>query len=69
MDDTFTFAKEESITFALEQLNSYHPNLQFTYELENVGNNSFFLIFWSLEKVIKNLKKLCTVNTQIRRFF
>ena len=69
MDDTFTFAKEESITFALEQLNSYHPNLQFTYELENVGKNSFFLIFWSLEKVIKNLKKLCAVNTQIRRFF
>ena len=27
VDDTFTFVKEESITFVLEQLNSYHPNL------------------------------------------
>ena len=41
VDDTFTFVKEESITFVLEQLNSYHPNLQFTYELENVGKLSF----------------------------
>ena len=41
VDDTFTFVKEESIAFSLEQLNSYHPNLQFTYELENVGRLSF----------------------------
>ena len=41
VDDTFTFVKEVSITFVLEQLNSYHPNLQFTYELENVGKLSF----------------------------
>ena len=27
VDDTFTFVKEESITFVLEQLNCYHPNL------------------------------------------
>ena len=42
VDDTFTFLKEESITFVLEQLNSYHPNLQFTYELVNVGKLFFF---------------------------
>ena len=41
VDGTFTFVKEGSITFVLEQLNSYHPNLQFTYELENVGKLSF----------------------------
>ena len=41
VDDTFTFVKEESIRFVLEQLNSYHPNLQFTYELENTGKLSF----------------------------
>ena len=27
VDDTFTFVKEELITFVLEELNSYHPNL------------------------------------------
>ena len=32
VNDNFIFVKEEPITFVLEQLNSYHPNLQFTYE-------------------------------------
>ena len=42
VDATFTFVKEESITFVEEQLNLYHPNLQFTYELViNQGNNKF----------------------------
>ena len=41
VDDTLTFVKEESIAFVLEQLNSYHPNLQFTCELENAGKLSF----------------------------
>ena len=33
-DDTFTFVNEECIIFVLEQLNSYHETLLFTYELE-----------------------------------
>ena len=37
VDDTFTLVKQESIAFIPEQLNPYHPNLQFTYELQNVG--------------------------------
>ena len=32
VDDTFTFVKEELITFVLEQLNFYHANLEFTCE-------------------------------------
>ena len=44
VDDTFIFVKEELITFVLEQLNSYHPNLQFTYELENIGKLPFLNI-------------------------
>ena len=39
--DTFRFVKEEIIILVLEQLNSYHPNLQFTYELEKVDKMSF----------------------------
>ena len=41
VDDTFTFVKEDSITFILEKFSSYYQNLQFTYELENVGKFSF----------------------------
>ena len=40
-DDTFPFVKEESVTFVLEKLNSYFPNLQSTYELEKLGKLSF----------------------------
>ena len=40
-DDTFTFVKEESFTLVLEQLNSYHPSLQFIHEIENIGKLSF----------------------------
>ena len=40
VDDTYTFVKEKSITFLQKQLNSYHPNLQITYEIENVGKLS-----------------------------
>ena len=41
VDDTFTFVKEDSIKFILEKFSSYYQNLQFTYELENVGKFSF----------------------------
>ena len=37
----WSFVKEESITFVLEQLNSYQPSIQFIYELENVGKLFF----------------------------
>ena len=39
--DTFTFVKKEPIRFVLEESNYYHPNLQFTFELENVDKLSF----------------------------
>ena len=41
VDDTFRFVKEESITFVLEQLNSYHPNLEFIEESESEGTLLF----------------------------
>ena len=48
IDDTFIFVKEKSNTFVLEELNSYHPHLQFTYDLENIGKLSFLavLVIW-----------------------
>ena len=39
-----SICKEESVKFVLEQLNSYHPNLQFTYELESAGKLSFLYV-------------------------
>ena len=63
VDDTFTFVKEESITFVLEQLNSYHPNLQFTYELENAGKLSFLDILVIRQKNNRFEKTVYRKNT------
>ena len=34
VDDTLTIVKEGSINRVLQQLNSFHPNIQFTFEIE-----------------------------------
>ena len=65
VDDTFTFVKEVSITFVLEQLNSYHSNLQFTYQLEKVDK---LLFLDALVGKQSNLKQLCTVKIKIPTF-
>ena len=35
VDDTFAYVKNESIDYVLTTLNSFHPNISFTYEKEN----------------------------------
>ena len=35
VDDTISYIKEESIEHVLSKLNSYHDNIEFTYEIEN----------------------------------
>ena len=34
VDDALTIVKEGSINHVLQQLNSFHPNIQFTFEIE-----------------------------------
>ena len=35
VDDTLAYVKNESIDYVLTTLNSFHPNISFTYEKEN----------------------------------
>ena len=35
VDDTFTYVLPDKIDMILHELNSYHPNIKFTYELES----------------------------------
>ena len=35
VDDTFTYVKNESTDYVLTTLNSFHPNISFTYEKES----------------------------------
>ena len=35
MDDTFAYVLPDKIDLILHELNLYHPNIKFTYELES----------------------------------
>ena len=44
VDDTFAYVRNESIDYVLTTLNSFHPNISFTYKKEN-NNQLPFLYF------------------------
>ena len=44
VDDTFAYVRNESIDYVLTTLNSFHPNISFTYKQEN-NNQLPFLYF------------------------
>ena len=41
VDDTFAYVKNESSDYVLTTLNSFHPNISFTYEKENTAVTVF----------------------------
>ena len=41
VDDTLTIVKEGLINHVLQQLNSFHPNIQFTFEIESSARIPF----------------------------
>ena len=41
MDDTFAYVLPNKIDMILHELNSYHPNIKFTYELESYNKLAF----------------------------
>ena len=41
IDNTLTIVKEGSINHLLQQLNSFHPNIEFTFEIESSGRIPF----------------------------
>lgn len=41
VDDTLSCIKQECIDYVIDQLHSFHPNIKFTYEIENEGKISF----------------------------
>ena len=50
---TLIIVKEGSISHVLQQLNSFHPNIQFTFEIESSGRIPFleFLIIREKSKI------------------
>lgn len=58
-DDTLTIVQEGSINHVLEQLNSFQPNIQFTFEMESSG------IIPSLE--IFNIPKKSSIETTVSK--
>ena len=41
VDDTFAYVLPDKIDMILNELNSYHPNIKFTYELESYNKLAF----------------------------
>ena len=41
IDDTYVYVVPEKIGYILKELNSYHPNIKFTYELEENNEITF----------------------------
>ena len=41
IDDTYAYVVSEKIDFILKELSSYHPNINFTYELEESNKITF----------------------------
>ena len=41
VDDTFVYVLPDKIDMILHELNSYHPNIKFTYELESYNKLAF----------------------------
>ena len=50
MDDAAAFLKNDSIDYILEQLNSFHEKIQFTFEVEN-NNRLPFLDALLIKKI------------------
>ena len=55
IDDALTIVKEGSINHVLQRLNSFHPNIQFTFETEFSGRIPFLDIL-----IIKKKSKIKT---------
>ena len=66
IDNTITFVKNNSIAYVLDQLNSFHEQIQFTYEVEHNNKLPFLDVL-----LIKDANKIDTtvyrkpVNTDI----
>ena len=56
VDDTYAYVNPKKVDFILTKLNSYHPNIQFTFELEKNKQIAF------LDVLVKR-----TVANQIER--
>ena len=55
VDDAVTFVKNDSIAYVLDQLNSFHEQIQFTYEVEHNNKLPFLDVL-----LIKNANKIDT---------
>ena len=47
VDDTFTFVKKNCITEVVQKINSFHPNIKFTHEIERDKKIAFLDVLLS----------------------
>ena len=46
LDGTFAYVRSKSIDYVLTTINSFHPNISFTYEKENNSHLTFLYVLF-----------------------
>ena len=57
VDDTYAYVNPEKVDFILTKLNSYHPNIQFTFELEKNKQITFLDVL--VKRTVANQIETC----------
>ena len=57
VDDTHAYVNSEKVDFILTKLNSYHPNIQFTFELEKNKQITFLDVL--VKRMVTNQIETC----------
>ena len=64
VDDTYTNVNPEKVDFILKKLNSYHPNVQFTFELEKRKQITFLNVI--VKRTVANQIETCAHRKETR---
>ena len=64
VDDTYANVNPEKIDFILKKLNSYHPNVQFTFELEKRKQITFLNAI--VKRTVANQIEICAHRKEKR---
>ena len=57
VDDTHAYVNPEKVDFILTKRNSYHPNIQFTFELEKNKQITFLAVL--VKRTVTNQTETC----------
>ena len=67
VDDTYAYVNPKKVDFILTKLNSYHPNIQFTFELEKNKQITFLDVL--VKRTVANQIETCVHRKETSKNF